>query len=174
MVLFDHEEQAGLLQTNFEQLITTIEQSITIIWPPEDASVNHAQISQVGTKYGTARNSKKFLLKRERYNLDTTYNEKSKETKKTNLKGLDLYGIDNRKSASWSLFSPIRDGMCGFCKAQEHRIRNSSSFLPDERNVDLTDHFILTSTWRWRHEAHFKSPHCSYHTMKGEMILAIE
>ena len=100
MVLFDHEEQAGLLQTNFEQLITTIEQSITIIWPPEEASVNHAQISQVGTKYGTARNFKRFLLKLERYNLDTTYNEKSKETKKANLKGLDLYGIDDRKSAS--------------------------------------------------------------------------
>ena len=49
MVLFDHEEQAGLLQTNFQQLITTIEQSINIIWPPEEASVNQAQISQVGT-----------------------------------------------------------------------------------------------------------------------------
>ena len=49
MVLFDHEEQAGLLQTNFQQLITTIEQSINIIWPPEEASVNQAQVSQVGT-----------------------------------------------------------------------------------------------------------------------------
>ena len=49
MVLFDHEEQAGLLQTNFQQLITTIEQSMNIIWPPEEASVNQAQISQVGT-----------------------------------------------------------------------------------------------------------------------------
>lgn len=47
MVLFDHEEQAGLLQTNFQQLITTIEQSMNIIWPPEEASVNQAQISQV-------------------------------------------------------------------------------------------------------------------------------
>ena len=47
MVLFDHEEQAGLLQTNFQQLITTIEQSINIIWPPEEASVNQAQVSQV-------------------------------------------------------------------------------------------------------------------------------
>ena len=52
MVLFDHEEQAGLLQTNFQQLITTIEQSINIIWPPEEASVNQAQISQVGTGGG--------------------------------------------------------------------------------------------------------------------------
>ena len=49
MVLFDHEEQAALLQTNFQQLITTIEQSINIIWPPEEASVNQAQVSQVGT-----------------------------------------------------------------------------------------------------------------------------
>ena len=49
MVLFDREEQAGLLQTNFQQLITTIEQSINIIWPSEEASVNQAQISQVGT-----------------------------------------------------------------------------------------------------------------------------
>ena len=49
MVLFDREEQAGLLQTNFQQLITTIEQSINIIWPPEEASVNQAQVSQVGT-----------------------------------------------------------------------------------------------------------------------------
>ena len=49
MVLFDHEEQAGLLQTNFQQLITTIEQSMIIIWPPEEASVNQARISQVGT-----------------------------------------------------------------------------------------------------------------------------
>ena len=49
MVLFDHEEQAGLLQTNFQQLITTIEQSINIIWPQEEASVNQAQVSQVGT-----------------------------------------------------------------------------------------------------------------------------
>ena len=49
MVLFDHEEQAGLLQTNFQQLITTIEQSMNMIWPPEEASVNQAQISQVGT-----------------------------------------------------------------------------------------------------------------------------
>ena len=49
MVLFDHEEQAGLLQTNFQQLITTIEQSMNIIWPPEEASVNQAQVSQVGT-----------------------------------------------------------------------------------------------------------------------------
>ena len=49
MVLFDHEEQAGLLQTNFQQLITMIEQSIKIIWPPEEASVNQAQVSQVGT-----------------------------------------------------------------------------------------------------------------------------
>ena len=49
MVLFDHEEQAALLQTNFQQLITTIEQSINIIWPPEEDSVNQAQVSQVGT-----------------------------------------------------------------------------------------------------------------------------
>ncbi|XP_073242058.1 elongator complex protein 1-like [Porites lutea] len=47
MVLFDHEEQAGLLQTNFQRLITTIEQSMNIIWPPEEASVNQARISQV-------------------------------------------------------------------------------------------------------------------------------
>ncbi|KAJ7339625.1 hypothetical protein OS493_006030 [Desmophyllum pertusum] len=47
LVLFDHEEQAALLQTNFHQLITTIEPSIDIIWPPEETSSNLNQVSQV-------------------------------------------------------------------------------------------------------------------------------
>jgi len=47
LVLFDHEEQAALLQTNFQQLITTIETSINIIWPPEETSDNVNHVSQV-------------------------------------------------------------------------------------------------------------------------------
>jgi len=47
LVLFDHEEQAALLQTNFQQLTTTIETSVTIIWPPEETSNNVNNVSQV-------------------------------------------------------------------------------------------------------------------------------
>ena len=47
LVLFDKEEQAALLQTNFQQLITTIETSINIIWPPEETSNNVNHVSQV-------------------------------------------------------------------------------------------------------------------------------
>lgn len=47
LVLFDHEEQAALLQTNFQQLITTIETSMNIIWPPEETSSNVNHVSQV-------------------------------------------------------------------------------------------------------------------------------
>ena len=47
LVLFDQEEQAGLLQTNFQQLTTTIETSMNIIWPSEEASNNVNHASQV-------------------------------------------------------------------------------------------------------------------------------
>ncbi|XP_020621181.1 elongator complex protein 1-like isoform X1 [Orbicella faveolata] len=47
LVLFDHEEQAALLQTNFQQLIATIETSIAIVWPPEETSSNVNHVSQV-------------------------------------------------------------------------------------------------------------------------------
>jgi len=47
MVLFDHEEQAALLQTNFQQLVTTIETSINTIWPPEETPINVNPVSQV-------------------------------------------------------------------------------------------------------------------------------
>ena len=47
LVLFDQEEQAVLLQTNFQQLVTTIETSISIIWPPEETSNNVNHVSQV-------------------------------------------------------------------------------------------------------------------------------
>ena len=47
LVVFDKEEQAALLQTNFQQLITTIETSINIIWPPEETSNNVNHVSQV-------------------------------------------------------------------------------------------------------------------------------
>ena len=51
MVLFDNEERAELLQTNFEQLIATIEKSTNIIWPPEETSNGQAQVSQVWQAY---------------------------------------------------------------------------------------------------------------------------
>ena len=47
LVLFDQEGQAVLLQTNFQQLIRTIETSISIIWPPEETSNNVNHVSQV-------------------------------------------------------------------------------------------------------------------------------
>ena len=47
LVLFDQEEKAALLQSNFQQLITTIEASINIIWPPEETSNNANHVSQV-------------------------------------------------------------------------------------------------------------------------------
>ena len=47
LVLFDDEEQAALLQTNFQQLIATIETSINIVWPPEETSNNVDHVSQV-------------------------------------------------------------------------------------------------------------------------------
>ncbi|XP_078368242.1 elongator complex protein 1-like isoform X2 [Oculina patagonica] len=47
LVLFDHEEQAALLQTNFQQLITSIETSMNIIWPPEETTSNVNHVSQV-------------------------------------------------------------------------------------------------------------------------------
>lgn len=47
LVLFDHAEQATVLQTNFEKLISMIESSIGVIWPPEESSTNSSQVSQV-------------------------------------------------------------------------------------------------------------------------------
>ena len=47
LVLYDQEKQAGLLQTNFQQLITTIETSMNIVWPPEETSSNVNHVSQV-------------------------------------------------------------------------------------------------------------------------------
>ena len=47
LVMFDQEEQAALLQANFQQLITTIETSMNIIWPPEETSNNVNHVSQV-------------------------------------------------------------------------------------------------------------------------------
>lgn len=47
LVLFDHEEKAGILQNNFEELIATIEKSTNIIWPPDEMAICQAQVSQV-------------------------------------------------------------------------------------------------------------------------------
>ena len=49
LVLFDYEEQAACLQTSYQRLITTIEKSINLIWPPDETSVNH-QATQVDEK----------------------------------------------------------------------------------------------------------------------------
>lgn len=47
LVLFDHEEKAGILQNNFEELIATIEKSTNVIWPPDEMATCQAQVSQV-------------------------------------------------------------------------------------------------------------------------------
>lgn len=47
LVLFDHAGQAAVLQTNFEKLISMLESSIGVIWPPEESSTNSSQVSQV-------------------------------------------------------------------------------------------------------------------------------
>ena len=47
LVLFDHVGQAAVLQTNFEKLISMIESSIGIIWPPDESSSNSSQVFQV-------------------------------------------------------------------------------------------------------------------------------
>ena len=47
LVLFDHAGQAAVLQNSFEKLISMIESSIGVIWPPEESSSNSSQVSQV-------------------------------------------------------------------------------------------------------------------------------
>lgn len=47
MILFNNEEEARILQTNFEQLILMVEKSLSIIWPPEDTTGYQAHVSQV-------------------------------------------------------------------------------------------------------------------------------
>ena len=47
MILFDNEEEATILQRNFEQLILMVEKSLSIIWPPEDTTGYQAHASQV-------------------------------------------------------------------------------------------------------------------------------
>ena len=47
MILFDNEEEARILQRNFEQLILMVEKSLSIIWPPEDTTGYQAHASQV-------------------------------------------------------------------------------------------------------------------------------
>lgn len=46
MILFNNEE-ARILQTNFEQLILMVEKSLSIIWPPEDTTGYQAHSSPV-------------------------------------------------------------------------------------------------------------------------------
>ena len=47
LILFDREENAAVLQTNFQKLILMIESSTGAIWPPEESSSNLSQASQV-------------------------------------------------------------------------------------------------------------------------------
>lgn len=47
MILFNNEEEARILQTNFEQLILMVEKSLSIIWPPEDTTGYQAHSSPV-------------------------------------------------------------------------------------------------------------------------------
>ncbi|XP_067016133.1 elongator complex protein 1-like [Acropora muricata] len=47
MILFDNEEEATILQRNFEQLILMVEKSLSIIWPPEDTTGYQAHASQI-------------------------------------------------------------------------------------------------------------------------------
>lgn len=75
LVLFDHEEQAAPLQTNFQQLITTIESSTSIIWPPEEISNNLGQLSQV-TGPGATVNS---IIAAMRSDQNTTLNKPKDE-----------------------------------------------------------------------------------------------
>lgn len=47
LILFDREENAAVLQTNFQKLILMIESSTGAIWPPEESSSNLSQASQL-------------------------------------------------------------------------------------------------------------------------------
>lgn len=47
LILFDREENAAVLQTNYEKLILMIESSTGVIWPLEESSSNLSLTSQL-------------------------------------------------------------------------------------------------------------------------------
>lgn len=71
LVLFDHAGQAAVLQTNFEKLISMVESSIGVIWPPEESSTNSSQVSQI-TGPGATVNS---IIAAMRSDQNTTLNK---------------------------------------------------------------------------------------------------
>lgn len=75
LILFDREENAAVLQTNFQKLILMIESSTGAIWPPEESSSNLSQASQL-TGPGSTVNS---IIAAMRSDQSTTLNRPKDE-----------------------------------------------------------------------------------------------